>query len=322
MSISEHSGTIIIGAGMAGLACARRLAQSGMSATVLDKGRGIGGRMATRRVTLDTQEIRFDHGAQFFTVKDAGFARMLDDLPDAAALWDDGAATPHLVGQPGMSALPRRMGEGLSVQQQAEVTGLEKSENGWTITSADQRTHHAAQIVLTIPAPQAARLLGTDHPLSGVLRDVEMAPCLTLMAAFAADVPRPFVNRSDPDHPLAWIAQDSSKPDRSGDVTTWVAQASPAWSAQYLEDTPEQITARMLPLLAEKLGISAKDALYAASHRWRYARVTKSLGQPFLHSGSDALYLGGDWCLGPRVEAAWQSGDAIARDIIKARDAG
>ena len=322
MTTPDDSGTIIIGAGMAGLACARRLAQAGLPAVVLDKGRGIGGRMATRRVTLDAQEIRFDHGAQYFTVKDASFARMLDDLPDALAMWNDGAEHPHLVGRPGMSALPRQMGTGLNVQQQVEVTGLHRSPSGWTITSANKPPYHAAQVVLAIPAPQAARLLGTDHPLSGALRDVELAPCLTLMAAFAADAPRPFTNRSDPDHPLAWIAQDSSKPDRSGDVTTWVAQASPAWSAQYLEDTPEQITARMLPLLAEKLGVSAKDALYAASHRWRYARVTKALGQPFLHSGSEALYLGGDWCLGPRVETAWQSGDAIARDIIKARDAG
>lgn len=322
MSISEQSGTIIIGAGMAGLACASRLARAGMAATVLDKGRGIGGRMATRRVTLDAQDIRFDHGAQYFTVKDAGFARMLDDLPDATALWDDGGTTPHLVGRPGMSALPRHMGEGLAVHQQVEVTALQRSANGWAITSADQTTRHAAQIVLTIPAPQALRLLGPDHPFAGALNAVQMAPCLTLMAAFAADAPRPFANRSDPDHPLAWIAQDSSKPDRTGPVTTWVAQASPAWSAHYLEESPEQIAARMLPLLAEVLGLSAADARYAAAHRWRYARVTTPLGQPFLHSGQDALYLGGDWCIGPRVEAAWQSGDAIAQTIIKARDAG
>jgi renalase len=322
MSISEHSGTIIVGAGMAGLACARRLAQAGMPTTVLDKGRGIGGRMATRRVTLGAQDIRFDHGAQYFTLKDAGFARMLDDLPDAAAPWDDGAATPHLVGRPGMSALPRRMGEGLRVHQQVEVTGLQRSAKGWTITSSDGTRHDAAQIVLTIPAPQALRLLGADHPFAEALQAVQITPCLTLMAAFAADAPRPFVNRSDPDHPLAWIAQDSSKPDRADEITTWVAQASPAWSAQYLEDTPVQITARMLPLLADTLGLAAPDALYAAAHRWRYARVTKPLGQPFLHSGQDGLYLGGDWCIGPRVEAAWQSGDAIAQAIIKARDAG
>ena len=41
----------IIGAGMAGLACARRLARAGHTPLVLDKSRGIGGRLATRQVT-------------------------------------------------------------------------------------------------------------------------------------------------------------------------------------------------------------------------------------------------------------------------------
>ncbi|MBD3256947.1 FAD-dependent oxidoreductase, partial [candidate division GN15 bacterium] len=38
---------VVVGAGAAGLTCARRIADAGMSVLVLDKGRGVGGRMAT-----------------------------------------------------------------------------------------------------------------------------------------------------------------------------------------------------------------------------------------------------------------------------------
>ncbi len=135
------------------------------------------------------------------------------------------------------------------------------------------------------------------------------------MAAFPADAPAPFTSRADEAHPLAWIAQDSSKPDRPDTATTWVAQASPDWSEWHLEEDRDVIAARMLPLLCELIGVAPDLALHAAAHRWRYARVTKPLGRPFL-GGEQGLWLGGDWCLGARVEAAWKSGAAIADAVL------
>ena len=170
--------------------------------------------------------------------------------------------------------------------------------------------------LVTVPAPQAAALLGDGHPLHDRIAGVAMAPCLTLMAAFPADTPRPFRSRAADDHPLAWIAQDSSKPGRAGTLTTWVAQASVAWSEQYLEDASEIIAGRMLPMLAELIGVAPQSTLYAAAHRWRYARTIAPFGEPFLRNDDGTLHIGGDWCVGARVEAAWASGTAIADAII------
>lgn len=82
------------------------------------------------------------------------------------------------------------------------------------------------------------------------------------------------------------------------------------------------IATRMLPLLCKVIGAKPDKVLHAAAHRWRFARVSAPLGLPFLRSDDAALHLGGDWCLGSRVEAAWQSGDAIARDILGGHHAG
>lgn len=313
--------TVVIGAGMTGISCARALARAGREVRVLDKGRGIGGRMATRRVTLDGAEAQFDHGAQYISAATPEFAAMLADLSDAAALWDDGADRPHHVGLPGMSGLPRAMAAGLDVQQGREVTALTPGAEGWRITTGTEEMT-AARVVLTIPAPQIPALIGADHPLAEPLAGVTLEPCMTLMAAFPKGSPRPFVSRVAPEQTLSWIAQDSTKPGRADHVTTWVAQAGRDWSLAHLEEAHDAIAARLLPHLCAEIGADTADVLHASAHRWRFAHVATALHLPFLSNDTADLYLGGDWCLGPRVEAAWQSGTAIANDILERLDAG
>ena len=303
---------IIIGAGIAGLACARRLVDAGMAPVVLDKGRGIGGRVVTRRAG----DLQFDHGAQYVNAHGAGFANVLEtqETADTLAGWADGTGRTHRVGVPGMSALPKALGAGLDIRQNTQVLRLTPDAGGWLLHLADG-TLPAAKVVVTVPAPQVAALLGADHPLVAPLCGVQLAPCLTLMAAVPG--PAPFLTRKDPDDPLSWIAQDGAKPGRpQAHGTQWVAQASTAFSMAYLEDDPATLTARMLPLLCDRLGAPLAAVTHASAHRWRYARVTQALGKPFLCSDDASLYLGGDWCLGARIEAAWDSGTAIAVDLL------
>ncbi|MDX5400896.1 MAG: FAD-dependent oxidoreductase [Rhodobacterales bacterium] len=311
---------VVIGSGMAGLTCARRLHDSGLRTVVLDKGRGIGGRMATRRVTLNEGEARFDHGAQYVTARDDGFLGLLASVQSAMGDWHDGSDHPRLVGMPGMSALPRALAEGLDVRQGIEVSGLQPAPQGWIVLAEAMRIE-TRLVVLTVPAPQVAPLLGRDHPLADQVSRVAMDPCLTLMAAFPLGTPVPFTSRLSEHDSLAWIACDNSKPGRPAATVNWVAQASPGWSARHLEADKQDVADLMLPLLCNAIGAGPGDAVHVAAHRWRHARVTEPLGQPFLRGSCGSVYLGGDWCLGPRVEAAWQSGDAIAQDIIRSHRA-
>ncbi len=307
---------VIVGAGIAGLACARRLAQAGVPALVLDKGRGSGGRVATRRAN----GLQFDHGAQYVTAKGADFAIVLRNLVAAgdAAPWPDGSGRARVVGMPGMATLGKALAVGLDVRQGVQITTIRPGDGGWQVLAGDA-CHPAARVVVTVPAPQVAGLLSADHSLVAMIGGVRMDPCLTLMACIAA--PPPFLTCETADEPLAWIAQDSAKPGRAAISVTsgavaWVAQAGPAFSAMHLEDDPAAIAARMLPMLCDRLGVTVDRVTHAVAHRWRYARVKNPLGQPFLRDEGRELYLGGDWCIGPRVEAAWTSGTAIANDLL------
>jgi predicted NAD/FAD-dependent oxidoreductase len=314
---------VIIGAGMAGLSAASALVQAGQAPVIFDKGRGIGGRVATRRVMLpDGTQLQFDHGAQFATAKGAGFAAVLGALQTAglAVEWNTGGDTGNgrsqIIGAPAMSSLARGIAQaaGLQIVQNAAATSVRQDGALWCINFADGSVVQTERVILTVPAPQLAALLGPDHDAAGTGASLPMQPCLTLIAA--ARAPAPFTAARDNAQDLAWIAQDNSKSGRASDgLTTWVAQSNLSFSLEHLEKSSDQICALMLPLLCARLGLTADDMVFSAAHRWRYARADVPLGEPFLHP-SAGLYIGGDWCLGPRIEAAWDSGAAIAADIL------
>lgn len=305
--------TIIIGSGMTGVTCARMLTEAGQRVHVLDKGRGVGGRMATRLVETASETLTFDHGAQYLRPRNPEFAKVLAQA--GARPWLDGPENGGYVGVPGMSDIPRVLAQGLRVSQQVDVTTIAWRSGAWSVGTT-VGTLHADRVVMTIPAPQVMALLGREHPFCAELRGVVMAPCLTLMAVFPRNSPRPFAHRHDPSHPLAWVAQDGTKPDRAATAVTWVAQANSAFSDEHLDASPDDIAARMLPLLAELLGTEPELAVYTRAHRWRYAQASAPLGQPFLRNHDRTLYAGGDWCLGPCAEDAWHSGRAMAHDIL------
>lgn len=303
----------IVGAGLAGLACAVGLRAQGHAPVLFDKSRGVGGRLSTRRAD---GMLRFDHGAQFVTARTTGFSTLLDEARTAgrAARWDDGSGETRIVGIPGMNALAKHMADGLSIRLAERISHVTRAADGWHIATGDE-TWACRRVVLAVPAPQARALLGEAHPLAQEIAAAEMAPCLALMVAFEGPVPAPFLARRDPDDALDWIALNSSKPGRE-DLNSWIAHGAPAWSCEHLERTPDEIAALMLPMLCERLGANPASAHHVAAHRWRFARVTTPLGMPFARDESALLYAGGDWCLGARAECAWESGTAIARDIL------
>jgi hypothetical protein len=304
-------GVAIIGAGVTGLTCAQALVRAGVQSVLFDKGRGIGGRVATRRAG----DVQFDHGAQYVTRRGPGFAALLDDLAmqGATAHWDDGTGRQVTVGLPGMSGMAKAMAAGLSVNQGAHVTGLRQDAGAWVMQVGDA-THRAPRVVVCVPAPQARALLGAGHPILPALAGVTYAPNLTLMAVVQGGAP--FVSRADVSDDLAWIAQDSAKPGRpQGAGTAWVAQASPAFSAAHLEEDAPVFAARMVTLLCDRLGVGPEAVTHAVGHRWRYAQVTQALGVPCV-AAAPGLWLAGDWCLGPRVEDAFDSGKAVAAEVL------
>ena len=310
----EKPNIAIIGAGMTGVVCARNLKDAGYETIIFEKSRGIGGRMATRRTS---EGLQFDHGAQYITAKNKHFQSFIDTAISAgcAAHWKIEEKS-TFVGRPSMNSLLDSFVEGLSLKYNTEILRVQKSKHGWMLSSENQNQLFDI-VVLALPAPQIINLIGEHNPLSQELSNVEMKPCLTLMAAFPSNKSSPFITRREPNDDLAWISQDSAKPNRPSEITCWVAQAGDDWSTKYLEYNKDEIAQLLSPMLCERLSISSSELLYSSAHRWRYSKVTRPLGNPFMSDDSETLYVGGDWTISARVEGAWESGTAIARSILE-----
>jgi predicted NAD/FAD-dependent oxidoreductase len=338
----------IIGAGMSGVVCARTLLQAGHRVTLFEKSAGVGGRMATRQTPFGS----FDHGAQYFTVRDPRFERALQTVKGLCKPWsattvrvldNEGrvaaaglpAREPHWVPAPGMNSLVQRWAEPLAAAGNlyllTEVMAIEHDAlhpQGWQLRTEGERTTHQVfsgfdTVILALPAAQAHQLLQAAVPTSSMARQVaqvEMAPCWTLMLAFPQAM-QPGLSSLGPQwnvarsthHRMAWLARESSKPGRDS-VERWTAQASAAWSQEHVQDEPERVHAKLLKAFAEVTHIRAEPS-FSSVHRWRYAQTTKPLGASHLWDAAENMGVCGDWCLGHRVENAFVSGLELALNI-------
>jgi renalase len=304
----------IIGAGMAGLSAANRLREAGADCTVFEKSRGLGGRMATRRIG----SLQFDHGAQYFTARGMRFHSRVERwlAEGSVAEWLPG----KWVGTPGMTAPARSLARGLRVIRECRVIGLAGEPGCWQIVSdpgpekvIDQECFDA--VIMAIPAPQIETLAASIAIRFNELERVRYAPCLTLMLAFDPPTGLRAPSFVPSQGPVAWLARNDSKPARADGPETWVAHATPAWSRAHLDDSAETAADALLAAVRPWLGDA--EPAFRMVHRWLYARVERTAGAPFLWDPAQQVGACGDWAGGPRVECAFDSGEALAAAIIE-----
>ena len=335
----------IIGAGMAGIACARTLVKAGHQVTVFEKAAQVGGRTAS----CDTPHGSFDAGTQYFTVRDDRFAQALATVPGVCRPWSANSvrvldatgrvASPsqppneaHWVACPGMDALATTWAQPLAQAGQlhtnTRVVCIERDRlqpSGWQLSSenaiGEQQVYAGFDaVLLALPGPSARALMVSSDlhsPLIDTMANATMAACWSLMLAFPQAI-GPGLTTLGPQwnaarsthHRIAWLARESSKPQRSS-LERWTVQASPAWSEEHLEDNPTRIQDKLLKAFSEVTGIRAAPS-FVQVRRWRYAQTLQPLGQTHLWDADAQLGACGDWCLGHRLEDAFISGLELA----------
>lgn len=320
---------IVIGAGLSGLVAAGKLNASGYRAIVLDKGRGVGGRLATRRM----DGAVFDHGAQYFTVQDPGFHAIVQDWQESAIVrpWATGFAltdgTLKLDGQErfcgvsGMTAIAKHLARKLDVHLNATVVRLAAEGDGWKVTTENAESFTSRALLLTPPVPQSLQLLATGNvPLAdrikNELEQIEYVPCLALLVYLsgASLVPDPG-GLWFPGEPIRWIADNQRKGISSGSNGALTIHAGPDYSRQNW-DTPEQeVTEKLLAVAAPWLGTAP---VHIQLHRWRYSQPISGYPERCLTLQSPApLVIAGDAFGGPRVEGAVLSGLAAGNALTE-----
>jgi hypothetical protein len=327
----------VVGAGVAGLACARTLVDHGLEVVVVDKGRTPGGRCSTRR-SRDDSGLHFDHGAQYFTARDKDFQRHVAawEAEGVVARWDGrfariegnevAAIEPsdvRWVGTPAMESLPHHLAEDVEVRSGVRVEGLERRDDRWILRGVPSGGEDGSPeelgpfdaVVVTAPPAQAAPLVAEGAPeLAEQAREAHLAPCWAVMIRARRG---PGWDAAEVEGgPLAWIARNGSKPGRD-DASTWVLHAGPEWSAHHLEASDDEVIETLVDAFRQLPGAEGlEEPDHARAHRWRYARARDPRGPRCRVSTDGTLILAGDGCVAPRVEGAWLSGVAAAGRIL------
>lgn len=339
MSAARRPSVAVVGAGLAGAACARELADAGFDVQVLDKSRGVGGRMATRRAEWIGADgvatpARFDHGAPAFEVLTEPFLRVVEAAAKAGLLqpWSplverEGriirAETTQWVPTPDAPALCRPLLAGVPLRTGCTVDALHREPEGWAVASGGEVVVRGlTDVVVAVPPAQAAPLVAPHRPdWAERARSVGMAPCWTLMAVTDAPELLPAWEIAEPaDGPVARIVRVDARPgrERLPGLCHWVVHATEAWSRAHLEDPAADVQAALQEALARALG-RPPAWRHATVHRWRYANAPADAALPASCAADPAIGLGlcGDAWGGAGVEGAWRSGRALAVRLLE-----
>lgn len=307
---------IVVGAGIAGVACASALVEGGVRPRVLDRGRRPGGRMAV----LDERGRPVDVGASYFTVSDPRFERVVEgwERLGLARPWTDTFAVGSSAqGLTSASSGPMRWAapRGLRSLVESYAAGLgvvSRHDVGEVAAGPLVDGDPVDAAVLAMPDPQAADLLPDDAPEQLVLGEVEWEPVLSLAARWPSrawpEVDGVFVEHSSI---LSWIADDGRR--RGDGAPVLVAHSTAGQAAAFLDD-PAAAAPSLVTELRAVLGI-AEQPEWVEVKRWSLARPVAGRAAEY-HLGDGGIGLCGDgWHGKPRVEAAFLSGRALGCEL-------
>ncbi|MCS6989066.1 MAG: FAD-dependent oxidoreductase [Chloroherpetonaceae bacterium] len=321
---------LVVGAGISGLMAATILKENGVAVTVLDKGRGAGGRTSTRRIEMDHAIARFDHGAQYFTVSDERFAKYVERWlalgivkplgetfirENGEPEWSEET---RYIGATGMNAIAKYLAESVRAFFSTRVVKL-SCDGKWTVETDAGKTFSADALVLSPPVPQSLELLAASRialpaDVEKELQSIDYHSCIAALMLF--DGIEPILPRCGiwfQGEPIAFACDNLRKGISS--VPTLTIHAGPLFSAAHWEMSDSVIIEQMLRLLADWVRSPVK---HWQAHRWRYAFARTVLDKPFVMLDSPApLLFIGDGFVAPRIEGAAISGISAATALLE-----
>lgn len=325
--LEREPSCLIVGAGIAGLMAARELQRQGIQIVVLDKARGVGGRMATRRFDGGV----FDHGTQYFAPSSAWFQSRIAEWIDEGITreWfrvrsyemdERFLSAARYCGCPAMTSIPKLLATGMMVHTGERVTRLFREGNGWHAVTEQGSRFSARSCLLTPPVPQTLELLdASDIALSeeqrDTLSDLVYEPCIALMVVCDGTPAMPENGVLEFERGDLRRIMDNQRKGISAGVPALTVHATGAFSAAHFNDDDETV-ARLL--LDEALPIVRCGATSWQLHRWRYSQILTPHPEPFLPiTENPPLAVAGDAFGLNGVEGAARSGMEAARMMLR-----
>lgn len=316
----------VVGAGLAGLAAARAVrSHPGVDGVVVfDKGRSVGGRMATRRIGA----ARLDHGAQFFTTRDEAFGAQVADWHDRGLVhvwchgFGDRDGHPRYIGSEGMNSLAKDLAADLAPGEDlhlaTRIFDVARPDDRWRINVDDGSHHEADALILTCPIAQTWAMVAPAgyesapealwrtryHPVVGLLVVLDRPSAVPDPGGVQFDP-------ADPDAPFGFVGDNQRKGISPVPAVTF--HATQPWSEHHVDDDDASLRDALLDRARPWLGDA--EVVEAQVKRWRLATPSTSWPDRCWVDPDVRLALAGDIFAGPRIEAAYLSGLAAAQEL-------
>ena len=296
---------------MAGLSAATELVKNGHEVIVLDKGRGVGGRMSTRTIN----EAKADHGAQYFSVKTLEFQQLISQLQseNIVSEWKiPQRENVRYVGGKGMNTIPKKLAQNLNVVLNEKVILISDNE----VKTESGNTYSFDNLIVTIPIPQITDLLNQSQIKissqdQAVFESIHYDPCIAVMAVLnhPTDILGGGIILEN--QPVAWIADNFQKGITT--VPTATLHASASYSAKHFENDFQNVAKDMLSSVNQYV---IPDNIQSFQvHRWKFSNAVKRHYKPFYQLENQNIFLGGDGFGFGNVEGAFLSGYHLGNDI-------
>jgi predicted NAD/FAD-dependent oxidoreductase len=316
----------VIGAGLAGLSCARILRRAGCYVQTFEQDKVVGGRMGTARLGI----VPFDHGCQYVTARNPRFKTYLEEIVASSygTRWTprgvtgeegEGQMSPWHVGIPGMSSVVRPLAENVRMSFGRRVHTLQRSDKAWHLWFDDHTSDGPfAAVAVCVPAHEAQFLLGRMPELCEPLDRVRMQPRWALMVRLDRQVLPDQDVFSDMSQVVRWISRNNSKPGRGAAGDNIVVHAAPTWTRQTEDVEPDAVAEELWAEVSNALNLPPTRPNQMAAHLWRHALVDVPLGETYLFSRDRMVGVAGDWCRGRLAEHAFESGSYLGQAIADA----
>lgn len=264
---------IVVGAGLTGLLLARGLKALGKDCLILEKSRGVGGRIATRRI----DDLGFDHGAPYL--------RDLLTFEDSFKTFFNSKRGYGLSG--GMNQLPKLYAQNLRIIKEQKVSLIKREKDLWNIQTDEGLNYHCKCLVITAPVPQACELLDSNNllPKNSHLRDIIYHKALIYLAVLKS-IPEDLTSFGSEGCHFNLMRERNLHPQGL------VLELSSAESEKLFHLTDEEIMQYMRSKMSSsplgKLGVE-KDEL----KKWRYSQVLNTHPSCY-EEVAPGLYVTGD----------------------------